>query len=240
MKTILRTITLAFCLALLLPFGARAYYSPEQGRWISRDPLGEKGGQNLYGFVSNAPVDHSDYLGLAEPWPGYPGGSWGPGVSCSCVCKDVEVTYEPGGESLELGPYTLYAIYFGQTGFIPVNHAFGNQVHVVWKVAGNPGGCRYYQDEKGSSVKSVRAAPTPLEETRIGVNGNRVRQIYTDWMGRRFGFYSGPLNEFAGDWTMEVQWNVTFRCESEAGSGGTTKTKTHVFSRSAQFKVPWW
>gem|GEM_PF-1287442 len=41
------------------------YYMPELGRWQTRDPLGEKGGINLYGFVGNEPVGSWDYLGKA-------------------------------------------------------------------------------------------------------------------------------------------------------------------------------
>jgi RHS repeat-associated protein len=41
------------------------YYSPETGRWVSRDPLEELGGFNLSAFVSNDPVIGYDYLGLA-------------------------------------------------------------------------------------------------------------------------------------------------------------------------------
>jgi RHS repeat-associated protein len=40
------------------------YYIPEFGRWISRDPIGEEGGNNLYAFVFNDPIMFSDYLGL--------------------------------------------------------------------------------------------------------------------------------------------------------------------------------
>ena len=29
------------------------HYNPQDGRWISRDPIGEKGGVHLYGFVKN-------------------------------------------------------------------------------------------------------------------------------------------------------------------------------------------
>ena len=39
-------------------------YSPEMGRWISRDPIGEKGGANIYGFVNNNAITHLDILGL--------------------------------------------------------------------------------------------------------------------------------------------------------------------------------
>ena len=40
-----------------------AYYNPEQGRWLSRDPIEEDGGKNLYTFVENAPVNKVDFLG---------------------------------------------------------------------------------------------------------------------------------------------------------------------------------
>jgi RHS repeat-associated protein len=39
-------------------------YDPNQGRWLSRDPLGEAGGLNLYGYVGNDPVNATDPLGL--------------------------------------------------------------------------------------------------------------------------------------------------------------------------------
>lgn len=37
---------------------------PELGRWLNRDPLGEQGGLNLYGFVNNNSIDLFDLLGL--------------------------------------------------------------------------------------------------------------------------------------------------------------------------------
>jgi RHS repeat-associated protein len=39
------------------------YYSPKLGRWLSRDPIEEYGGYNLYGMVGNDPVNWWDYLG---------------------------------------------------------------------------------------------------------------------------------------------------------------------------------
>ncbi|GAA5484539.1 hypothetical protein Hsar01_03783 [Haloferula sargassicola] len=47
------------------------YYHPYLGRWISRDPIGERGGLNLYGFVGNDGVNRWDYLGL--DWAEYTG-----------------------------------------------------------------------------------------------------------------------------------------------------------------------
>jgi hypothetical protein len=36
------------------------------GRWLSRDPMEEEGGPNLYGFVNNDPTDRIDPLGEDE------------------------------------------------------------------------------------------------------------------------------------------------------------------------------
>jgi RHS repeat-associated protein len=47
----------------LLYYGYR-YYDPVTGRWPSRDPLQERGGTNLYGFVGNDGVNYVDRLGL--------------------------------------------------------------------------------------------------------------------------------------------------------------------------------
>jgi hypothetical protein len=42
------------------------YYNPELGRWTKRDPIGEKGGYNLYGMVGNDAVSITDFIGLVE------------------------------------------------------------------------------------------------------------------------------------------------------------------------------
>jgi RHS repeat-associated protein len=52
----------------LIYFGYR-YYSPRDGRWLSRDPIGEAGGLNLYGFVQNDPINQVDALGLRMEIP---------------------------------------------------------------------------------------------------------------------------------------------------------------------------
>jgi len=44
-------------------YGLR-YYNPSTGRWLSREPLGEKESDNLYCFVENHPVGRIDVLGL--------------------------------------------------------------------------------------------------------------------------------------------------------------------------------
>jgi RHS repeat-associated protein len=56
------TKPLAFATGLYY-YGYR-YYDPMTGRWPSRDPIEERGGINLYGFVVNDGVNRLDMLGL--------------------------------------------------------------------------------------------------------------------------------------------------------------------------------
>ena len=50
----------------LYNYGYR-YLHPQLGRWLSRDPIAEEGGLNLYGFVGNAGISRLDMLGLDSP-----------------------------------------------------------------------------------------------------------------------------------------------------------------------------
>lgn len=45
-------------------------YDPELGRWLSRDPIGEDGGPNLYGYVKNDPLNATDPMGLETEYRG--------------------------------------------------------------------------------------------------------------------------------------------------------------------------
>ena len=47
----------------LLYYGYR-FYSPTLGRWLTRDPIEEEGGLNLYGFARNLPLSYVDPFGL--------------------------------------------------------------------------------------------------------------------------------------------------------------------------------
>ncbi len=60
----------------LLHYGRR-YYNPALGRWLGRDPIEEKGGLHLYGFVGNNGVNRFDVLGMFDWYYTNPDGSIG-------------------------------------------------------------------------------------------------------------------------------------------------------------------
>jgi hypothetical protein len=54
---------LALLASLLLPETAHGFYNASTGKWLSRDPIAERGGVSLYVFSRNEPVDRLDALG---------------------------------------------------------------------------------------------------------------------------------------------------------------------------------
>ena len=61
-----KSFSLIAVLIILLGYTelAQAFYNPETGSFLNRDPIEERGGENLYGFVRNDGVGRVDVLGL--------------------------------------------------------------------------------------------------------------------------------------------------------------------------------
>ena len=51
----------------LVQMGYRVY-TPEDARFVTRDPLGHEAGLNLYTYCNNNPVNYIDPMGLTEGW----------------------------------------------------------------------------------------------------------------------------------------------------------------------------
>ena len=75
-----------------LYYGFR-YYNPSTGRWLSRDPIEENGGLNLYGMVDNDPLGNYDLLGLAPKCTGRTRGN--PAGHCEQRTKISRPGYTP-------------------------------------------------------------------------------------------------------------------------------------------------
>src|SRR6185295_7282071 len=63
--------------ALLVAQSALAFYHPSASRWLSRDPIEERGALGRCTFLENNPINSWDYLGLCGP----AAGSCGPDVT---------------------------------------------------------------------------------------------------------------------------------------------------------------
>lgn len=77
MKTLTKNLFAATMLAVMFKTTVvSAFLDPNLGRWIQRDPIGERGGINLYTFVGNNPINRVDPLGfIGNPTMGL-GGAW--------------------------------------------------------------------------------------------------------------------------------------------------------------------
>lgn len=94
----------------LLYYGYR-YYNPNTGRWSGRDPIEERGGSNLYGFVHGEPTGYTDPVGF-QSWigPGY----GVPGLPSGVVNG-------PIGPSNQVGnPVDMFLFYFFNRGHAAV------------------------------------------------------------------------------------------------------------------------
>jgi hypothetical protein len=59
-----RCLLVALVSASAVQSQVSAYYAPQAGRWVIRDPAEEDDDRNLYRFVRNCPSHHLDSMGL--------------------------------------------------------------------------------------------------------------------------------------------------------------------------------
>jgi RHS repeat-associated protein len=110
----------------LVYYGYR-YYAPEMGRWLSRDPIAETGGVNLYGFVRNDAVNQWDKLGLTPFLVGggpqisddgvwWVGIAYNPEIDGTCYLI-LEVPMSPAGDILAQDGLKTYDSSGNPTGY---------------------------------------------------------------------------------------------------------------------------
>jgi hypothetical protein len=186
-----------------ISYSASAFYDPTIGRWISRDPIGEEGGQNLYGFVQNAPGDDWDWLGL-----------------CGCTCKSVKITFEPGGDKQPKPGFYPVAVPIAP-GIIGEDWRFGFKIIITWTVDGDPNACKYYLKEAPGGVTGEdpfgKVSPSDGSLGEDGTFGGwqRVGQTATDPLGI-------PVNKPGAKGKYRIRFDISqdYNCVS---SDGTTQ-----------------
>jgi len=153
-----RLVLLTIVLGALFAQEAQAFYNPCTGRWLSRDPVGDLGSDEQFGFleqdlgdedaelnpfrfVANAPLTFIDRFGLAAKKPD--AGKTEP--ICACKCKAVEISYTP-----KLKKGGLQFAFYKPHG--EKNKRYGFILHVTWKVEGDSALCHYGLDEPPGGV----------------------------------------------------------------------------------------
>lgn len=130
----------------LAPFRA---YNAELGRWISRDPIAENGGLNLYVYVGNDPLNRVDPLGWEWDWvPGpYEALGWALGTATTGYTVAgagfgvASVTGSAGALALAAAGAGAAVVGAGALGAIVGNgldHAFGLSDKISSALVGDP------------------------------------------------------------------------------------------------------
>lgn len=220
-----------------LYYGLR-YYSPNQGRWINRDSIAEKGGTALYGFVRNAPVSSLDVLG-----------QWGRDVHLiGTRIWAMAIGYPPiAAEAIAAADNEVDGVLSG-TGFLP-SWIYGDQSYHFDRPWGGPDSRlvhrdEHYQNALHSCSDSLHQDNPTNAAMELGISLHPAQDYYAHGdYGRtatganitvghnsnapgstRLAGRSGALEDYPDDTALDALNSVTGRPDqSEGALGGEGK-----------------
>jgi hypothetical protein len=155
--------------------------NPHTGRWLSRDPLKEWGGKNLYVIVRNDPANYIDVLGAI---------GWGPGGSAG----QVDITIPGPSRRVH------YNRNDAQSGQLPNSPAAADQagwngdVPAIYHQQGN------YTDGRDSSQNQKFVSPNGFFEVVFDQNG----AIVNDSVNRGTYNFGDPVSDPIGHMFNDV------------------------------------
>lgn len=202
----------------LLYYGLR-YYNPSTGRWPSRDPIGERGGVNLYGMVGNDAVDHWDKLGLYPGVPGH-GRAIPPDESVAILRNMIGAGGDSVRENLKrIIPLQAFVsernklstdannrfVYTCKWGWVDMGHFFRNALIVQYL-------------EK-STTATLATSLENLQDTYNSDSTYSVEDLMSNYLGRDFGeaAKTDPATNIVEKWEQflrdsgAVRWDDTSR-----------------------------
>jgi RHS repeat-associated protein len=148
---------------VLAPYRA---YDPETARWLSRDPIGEAGGINLYGYVLNNPVNLWDPWGL---WQVTIGGGAGIGGMITFGYNSGQFNF---GGFVGAGEGFFGSIDFGDSGCEKIGLSTGGRA--ATEVGASILGGRRFAGISGDSRNSYMSNRNKTEPSLgLGYGGNK-------------------------------------------------------------------
>jgi hypothetical protein len=169
---------------------------PQWGRFLNRDPIEEKGGENLYRFVSNDPVNRWDLLGLVadvsfitDPTdPSYGGAQLVPGGLTGVTTINSHGT--PGGTEFtaDAGGTNNVSLAQIDSGITAAGHTQGDTIRAY-----------ICNGAVGSNRQDLRALAQNQQSPVIAATGDVVPRYRLDASGNQV--YAGSIVD-GGKWVV--------------------------------------
>ena len=178
------------------------WYDPNLGRFVSRDPIGFKGGLNLYAYVGNNPINGIDSGGLCGSSLGIQAVSndvvEGAGAVGDALALNAEMNSGIINETVEggTGIRSFYNLAYGTSKYssiaLPSNGAASANISAATSGAailvGISLGYQYYQAAQLAIPQQANAILKATAKTEGGLGGAAAGALVGSW-----GYAAGPV-----------------------------------------------
>lgn len=185
---------LVVCLFSFTAHEALAFYNPETGRWLNRDPIEEKGGPNVYNFVANSSIAFidpfgEDFIAVADRRVDTalnPGLWYHYSIEYWLSCDDIELLKEYEASEWTKKPGV-------------------RRIHSVELLRDNTGWRVWQQEEQQWKIKAVSVSVIQFDEN----SGNNLAAIF-----------KGRPSEVRQNWRRVVDLAKAYRFAEQSGFNG--------------------